>query len=109
MNEGTKGLAGQQIDPAITIEEIERIGREKVSEIGWFSDWTTSFRAAEDAADAFVRRRISQVTADAEAQKWIDIIKARREKLSLSSGITDQIVGICQQILAFGAAGVALT
>jgi hypothetical protein len=50
---------------------------------------------------------IAEYAGDADALS--NVIKARRERLSLSSGITDQIVGICQQILAFGAAGIALT
>lgn len=95
-------------DVATTVQQIEALATQQGSRVSWFSNWSATFTAVEDLADQFVSMRVNQVTPE-KAKEWIDIIRARREKLSLSSGITSQIVGICQQILSFGAAGVALT
>jgi hypothetical protein len=80
-------------------------------------DWQAIFAAIEEKADSFVEALIaSTIGADEKVSETvtkssaiIDVIKGRREKLALTSSTTDQIVGICKQILAFGAAGLALS
>lgn len=80
-------------------------------------DWRTVFSTIEGKADSYVETLIaSAVGADEKVSETatkssalIDVIKGRREKLALTSSTTDQIVGICKQILAFGAAGLALS
>ena len=96
------------LDLSTTVQRIEEMGRKAGSTVGWFSDWSRGFAPIENEADAFLRERVNQVALK-DVKDWIDSIKGRREKLSLSSGITSQIVSICQQILSFGAAGLALT
>jgi hypothetical protein len=108
MTDGKTNPSSRVADLATTVEAIDRLGREKGSKINWLSDWTPPFQSVESIADEFVRERIESVS-DNDVQRLVDLIKGRREKLSLSSGIKDKIVSICQQILAFGAAGVALT
>jgi hypothetical protein len=99
------GAAGDDLEA--TLGRIERLRLEQSRQIGWFSDWTVLFRPIEAVTDEFVNKSIEKFSGKYE--DLINIIKGRRERLSLSSGITNQIIGICQQILAFGAAGVALT
>ena len=91
-----------------TLDKIKKPEQDKVSKVGWFSDWTESFKDIEQQADEFFRKQIQDVP-EANLKDLIELVKNRRERLSLSSGITSQIVGICQQLLAFGAAGLALT
>ncbi len=97
--------AGESLEE--TLKRIEDLALEQGRQIKWFSDWTVLFSPIEDVTDAFVNKRVDEFNG--KPDEIINIIKGRRERLSLSSGITNQIVSICQQILAFGAAGVALT
>jgi hypothetical protein len=94
-------------DLQATVGKIEQLAKEQSRQIRWYSDWTVKFEPIEAEADEFARRRIEEFSGKPE--DLIGVIKGRREHLSLSSGITNQIVSICQQILAFGAAGLALT
>jgi hypothetical protein len=80
------------------------------------NDWASLYKAAEDAADSYVDQLLKDFNPEesvgsegkTKASCAVETIDARRNKLPLSSGTTDQIIGICQQILAFGAAGLAL-
>jgi hypothetical protein len=78
-------------------------------------DWSTIFDQVDEKASQYVDQQIDtslKVSDDAvptEASTLIDIIKSRRERLALSSSTTEQIIGISKQILAFGAAGLALS
>lgn len=94
-------------DLQATIRKIEGLAREQSRQIKWFSDWTVKFEPIEAEADKLVKQLIEEFSG--KLDDLINVIKGRRERLSLSSGITNQIVSICQQILAFGAAGIALT
>jgi hypothetical protein len=85
---------------------IAKLAAEQSRKISLFSLWQDLFTPIEDLTDAFIDQRIA---AHTDSNGLIDTIKSRRDRLSLSTGITDQIVGICQQILSFGAAGLALT
>jgi len=89
------------------VADIERLAIEQSRKITFFSDWPELFKPIEDITNKFVTKRIAEYNGDCDG--LISEIKSRRERLSLSTGITDQIVGICQQILSFGAAGLALT
>lgn len=89
-----------------TLAQIEKEAEAQVGRIGPLSDWTKSFKTIEARVDEFVTQQIDTFSGDVDSIS--KLIKDRRERLSLSSGITTQIVNICQQVLAFGAAGVAL-
>lgn len=95
--------AGDTLESVLA--SIQRL--EQATDIGWCSDWVKSFKPIETITDEFVNKRIAAFAGKEE--DLINGIKARRERLSLSSGITNQIISICQQILGFGAAGIALT
>ncbi len=97
---------GQRSESQI-LARIDSLSRDLGKSIHWWSsDWPVTFSAIEDAVDEYLRTRLQPLTCPKE---MMERIKDRRSKLSLSSGITAPIVGICQQILAFGAAGIALT
>jgi hypothetical protein len=89
------------------VTKMERLATEQSKRLALFSDWATLFKPIEDITDEFVNKRIAEYSGNCGA--LIEVIKSRRDRLSLTTGITDQIVGICQQILSFGAAGLALT
>jgi hypothetical protein len=100
------------------LSEIQRLGTDAAKVWPWSRpDWESVFNALEEKASSYVDGLIgSTVSEDDKASEpasktslIIDVIKARREKLALTSSTTDQIVGICKQILAFGAAGLALS
>ena len=91
-----------------TLHAIEDLAAEEGHQVRTFSAWTSHFERIEAITDNYVNTRLGTVNPE-EVDDLVDRIKARREKLSLSTGVTSQIVSICQQILAFGAAGVALT
>jgi|SRR5579885_756263 len=94
-------------DLQAAVRRMEELAKEQSGRIKWFSDWTVKFQPIDAEADKFVKQLIDQFSG--KPDDLINNIKGRRERLSLSSGITNQIVSICQQILAFGAAGIALT
>lgn len=72
-----------------------------------YPSWQDLFPAVERVADGCLNDLLGSLT-DTASDVLADRFKDRRERLSLSTGITDQIIGICQQILAFGAGGIAL-
>jgi hypothetical protein len=84
----------------------------------WFTrnDWQELYGEIETAADAYISTLVTEFevdkaigsSGDTKASIAVRDIRERRDKLALSSGTTDQIIGICQQILTFGAAGFAL-
>lgn len=106
---GESQSAGEKGAPTAgnTLMRIDALIPDLAKEVGPFSDWTTHFGKIETVVDEFLTQKIQAVVGD--GKDLIDAIKDRRRSLSLSSGITSEIVGICKQILAFGAAGVALT
>jgi hypothetical protein len=108
MPEGTPQSAGANANTAnIAIERIQELAQELSPQVGLLSDWSKKFPRIEEVVDEFIESSIQGIPND--ATDLLNVIKDRRARLSLSSGITSQIVGICQQILAFGAAGLALT
>lgn len=89
------------------IGQIDRVAAAIMPTLGWWSSgWPSEFVQVEEIVDSFLTQRIKTA---GDRTKLMEVVKARRDKLSLSSGITTPIIGICQQILAFGGAGVALT
>ncbi|HLZ42703.1 MAG TPA: hypothetical protein VKQ11_17175 [Candidatus Sulfotelmatobacter sp.] len=78
--------------------------------------WAAFFRAIEDVVDQFVDKSIHGAVTNATSgaldpdrlKSYMEIARYRREKVPLKTDITDQIISICQQILGFGAAGLAL-
>jgi len=92
------------------VAQIEQLAKQLRSEIGWWSpNWPSTFSQIEKVADLCIAAHITAKIDLSTDTKLLDSIKARREKLSLSSGITTPIIGISQQMLAFGGAGIALT
>lgn len=101
------------------LKQIEDLSKSTTSSLKPWSapDWENLLAPIEDKADGYVNALIDaavgsddsapQVTTKSGA--FTENIKSRREKLALTSSTTTQIVGICQQILAFGAAGLALS
>jgi hypothetical protein len=71
------------------------------------SDWRTLFPIIDAGVDACLSELLTSLD-ETQLAALGDRFKERRGRLPLSTGITDQIIGICQQILAFGAGGVAL-
>ena len=69
--------------------------------------WKTLLGQIEAEVDGHVAGSLKSLSSG-ERKDLVDRLKDRRDHLSLSSGVTDKILGICQQILAFGAGGVAL-
>lgn len=78
--------------------------------------WTTLFRSRnysalyeqiEQTVDSFLQSSTEQNVKDPE--KIIERIRKRRGMLPLTSDINSEVVGICKQVLAFGAAGLGLS
>jgi hypothetical protein len=101
------------------IASIEALCTEASSKLSiWCRpDWRAVLSGIDEKTDSCVDSLIAATIgtdekaseAATKSSALIGVIKARRDKLALSSGSTDQIVGISQQILAFGAAGLALS
>jgi hypothetical protein len=64
------------------------------------------FGEIETTTDALLERMIG---AAEEPSDIVDRLRARRSNLSLTSDINSEIVGVCKQILTFGAAGFGLS
>ena len=84
--------AQNPVDPAgegleATLKRIECLTREQSRQVGWFSDWTVLFRPIEAVTNEFLNSRIEEFSGIHE--DLINVIRARREPLSLSSGITE--------------------
>lgn len=100
----------QIVNAAVTqIENVANAGRRKLSWFsinGWKADLPEIERAANDAVDNLLATLQGKDTAK---NALLEVVKDRRGKIPLSTGITDQIIGICQSLLAFGAGGLALS
>lgn len=94
------------IDSAlVAIEAIYREHYPNIPIIGW-ADYKELFNDIETRSDKFLYD-LARLPSD--SLKLTERIRKRRLNLSPSSEITDAVVGICQQILAFGAAGLGLS
>lgn len=102
----------QILQAAIT--QIETMAEQARQRVSWFSlsNWKRHLDPIETAADNCVNRLLTATlsTATCETKKeLLEVVKDRRSKIPLSTGITDQIIGICQSLLAFGAGGLGLS
>ena len=70
-------------------------------------DFPTILPLIEAKISPFLNEVVDAVPSS-DLDDLIKLVRDRRAGLPLSTGITDQIVGISQQLLAFGAAGFAL-
>jgi hypothetical protein len=77
-------------------------------------DWVRLFDGIEDVVDKYVDQAIHEAVTnppaghEAKVKSYIELVRYRREKVPLRTDITDEILSISQQILGFGAAGLAL-
>ena len=69
--------------------------------------WTTLLPGIENIVEPELDKLTSGLDGD-HSDQLVERIANRREKLPLESGTVSLITGICQQVLAFGAAGLAL-
>ncbi len=69
-------------------------------------DYRTNLPAIDDATDVEITKLLSGVT---KPEEILIRIRARRDKLPLSSSSTDRILSICTTLLGFGAAGLGLS
>lgn len=69
-------------------------------------DYRADLPALDDAIDGEITKLLSGVTKPGEI---LTRIRARRDKLPLSSSSTDRILGTCTTLLGFGAAGLGLS
>jgi hypothetical protein len=102
------------------VAEVQRLTESELPNLHWWTDsdaWASHLSGIEDTVDQYVNEAIhdavlsvagTQSPPQDSLKAYIDLIRYRREKVPLRTGITDQILGICQQVLAFGAAGLAL-
>jgi len=104
------GSASDSITPVDqALNAIEQSFRKEASTCPWFRSpkYSVLFAEIETAADQF----LSSVASAASGKETdiVDRIRKRRSSLSLSSDITSEVVGVCKQVLAFGAAGLGLS
>src|ERR1043165_8708896 len=89
------------VDPIRDIErEIDVLTSNALPELHWWSSaehWSALFLDVEHLVDQFLDSAIGNLTEE-ERNEIVKEVKYRREKLPLKTGITDQILGICQQI-----------
>jgi hypothetical protein len=70
--------------------------------------FATCLHRFEDIVDPYIDELLSGVP-QSKVSALIELIRKRRSTLFLSSGLKPEIVGICKQVLSFGAAGLALS
>ena len=92
----------------IALAEIEKAYQAKASSVPWFRtpDYAALFADIERVADQFLVDVTDSVT---NSETLTERIRKRRSFLSLSSDINTEVVGVCKQMLAFGAAGLGLS
>lgn len=92
----------------LALSAIETAYKASLDAISWFSmpDYATLFAEIERAAETLLVD-LSEAATDSET--ITDRIRKRRAALSWASDINTEVVGVCKQVLAFGAAGVGLS
>jgi hypothetical protein len=105
-------LADASCDVDRTISHIHQLATQAA--VGWkhklFFDWKTYLPEIETLTENCLSQLENLIPADeVERTKLLTSITERRGKLPLETGITGEIVGICKQVLTFGAGGLALT
>ena len=86
-----------------TLGSIEKI----IEEGGTSLQSKTSLKNIDEEADKHAMRIVGALQ-EGEIETLLKLVRERRSKLALSTGITDQVLGVCKQVLAFGAAGLAI-
>jgi hypothetical protein len=92
----------------IALAQIEKAYQAQASSVPWFSapDYASLFAGIEKVAEQFLLDVTDSVT---NPENLTERIRKRRSFLSLSSDINTEVVGVCKQVLAFGAAGLGLS
>jgi hypothetical protein len=76
----------------------------------WFSSnrkYSAAISSLEEVVEPFLENLIAASTVDKD--NIVERIRKRRSSLPLASEIMTEVVGICKQVLAFGAAGLGLS
>jgi hypothetical protein len=73
------------------------------------NNYAALFQDTEKITVEFLKQITKNPVSGKKPSEIVDRIRKRRSALSLTSDITTEVVGICKQILAFGAAGLALS
>lgn len=81
---------------------------DSIAPSGGNSDLESALSLIEAQVDQTIKALIEDIP-EKEQKDLIELIRKRRVALPLSSSTRAEIVGICKQILAFGAAGVGLS
>jgi hypothetical protein len=71
-------------------------------------DYRFELPSIDDASDALISGLLSGLPKDKRNEMLVRI-RERRDKLPLSSEITNQVISVCGTLLGFGAAGVGLS
>lgn len=97
-------------DIDVALNELQKLSSEASAKLNWFSRLVgTSFvERIEDIVGPCLDRLVANVS-ESELSKIIERVKDRRDKLPVTSEIYSEVVGVCKQILTFGAAGFALS
>jgi hypothetical protein len=72
------------------------------------SDYRPKLPPIDDATDASISSLLSGLPQESR-DEILARIRERRDKLTLSSDITNQVISVCGTLLGFGAAGVGLS
>lgn len=82
----------------------------------WFDEarYSTLLQAIEERADEEIGRLLAANDLDSQEGKerlkeLLERLRARRQILHINPQFTPDVVGVCRQILAFGAAGLAVS
>jgi hypothetical protein len=103
---GTNALPQSNMDDVLlALDKIE----ERVNSSVRLSsqDYAEAYANVEEDADRFLESLISLPLTDKST--IIERIRKRKSSLPIGSDITTEVVGICKQVLAFGAAGLGLS
>jgi hypothetical protein len=92
----------------LALAEIEKAYDAKARAVPWFKapDYVALFADIEEAAETFL---VDVTESATDPDTLTERIRKRRSFLSLASDINTEVVGICKQVLAFGAAGLGLS
>ena len=92
----------------LALADIEKAYEAKASAVPWFKapDYVSLFADIEKVAETFL---VDVTDSATDPESLTERIRKRRSFLSLASDINTEVVGVCKQVLAFGAAGLGLS
>jgi hypothetical protein len=92
----------------LALAEIEKAYQAKAKAVPLLKapDYVSLFADIENSAETFL---IDITESATDPNSLTERIRKRRSALSLASDINTEVVGICKQVLAFGAAGLGLS